>query len=49
MVTTVIQNLRGNDSHSIFNDLDKFDGKISVILNGLEKYVAFFEQELSVY
>ena len=42
-VSAIFQNLRGNDSHLIFNDLDKFDGKISVILNGLEKYVAFFE------
>ena len=34
--------LRGYDSHLIFNELDKFDMKISVIPNGLEKYMAFF-------
>ena len=26
----------------IFNELDKFDVKINVIPNGLEKYMAFF-------
>ena len=26
----------------IFNELDKFDVKISVMQNGLEKYMAFF-------
>ena len=30
------------DSHVIFNELDKFDAKIKVIPNGLEKYIAFF-------
>ena len=30
------------DSHLIFNELDKFDVKIKVIPNGLEKYMAFF-------
>ena len=34
-------NLRGYNSHLIFNELDKFDVKISVIPNGLEKYIAF--------
>ena len=39
----MFHNLRGGyDSHLIFNELDKFDGKISVILNGLEKYIALF-------
>ena len=35
-------NLRSYDSHLIFCELDKFDAKISVIPNGLEKYMAFF-------
>ena len=35
-------NLRDCDSHLIFNEVDKFDVKISVIPNGLEKYMAFF-------
>ena len=34
--------MRGYDSHLIFNELDKFDVKIDVIPNGLEKYMAFF-------
>ena len=34
--------MRGYDSHLIFCDLNKFDVKISVIQNGLEKYMAFF-------
>ena len=33
---------RGYGSHLIFNELNKFDGKISVIPNGLEKYIAVF-------
>ena len=38
----IFHNLRGYDSHLIFNELDKFDVKIKVIPNGLEKYMAFF-------
>ena len=41
-VLVIFHNLRGYDSHLIFNELDKFDGKISVIPNGLEKYMALF-------
>ena len=41
-VPIIFHNLRGYDSHLIFNELDKFDVKISVIPNGLEKYMAFF-------
>ena len=33
--------MRGYDSHLIFNELDKFDLKINVIQNDLEKYMAF--------
>ena len=33
--------MRGYDSHLIFNELDKSDVKISVIPNGLEKYMKF--------
>ena len=40
-VPVIFHNLRGYDSHLIFNELDKFDVKISVIPNGLEKYMAF--------
>ena len=41
-VLVLFHNLKGYDSHLIFNELDKFDVKISVIPNGLEKYMAFF-------
>ena len=41
-VPVIFHNLRGYDSHLSFNELGKFDGKISVIPNGLEKYMAFF-------
>ena len=42
-VPAMFHNLRGGyDSHLIFNELDKFDGKNSVILNGFEKYIALF-------
>ena len=37
----MFHSLRGYDSHLIFNELGKFDVKISVIPNGLEKYIAF--------
>ena len=40
-VPVIFHNLRGCDSHLIFSELDKFDVKISVIPNGLEKYMAF--------
>ena len=38
----MFHNLRGYNSHLIFNELDKFDIKVSVIPNGLENYMAFF-------
>ena len=41
-VPVIFHNLRGSDSHLIFNELDKFDVKISVKPNGLKKYVALF-------
>ena len=33
--------MRGYDSHLIFKELTKFDSRISVIPNGLEKYMLF--------
>ena len=41
-VPVILYNFRGYDSHLVFNELDKFDVKINVIPNGLEKYIAFF-------
>ena len=41
-VLVIFHNLRGYDSHLIFSELNKFDVKINVIPNGLEKYMAFF-------
>ena len=41
-VPVIFCNLRGYDSHLIFNELDKFSVKIKVIPNGLEKCMAFF-------
>ena len=41
-VPVIFHNLRGHDSHLIFYELHKFDVKISVIPNGLEKYMTFF-------
>ena len=38
----IFHNLKGYDSHLIFSELNKFDVKINVIPNGLEKYMAFF-------
>ena len=41
-VSVIFHNLGGYESHLIFRVLDKFDVNISVIPNGLEKYIAFF-------
>ena len=41
-VPVIFHNLSSYDSHLIFNEFDKFDVKISVIPNGLEKNMAFF-------
>ena len=40
-LTVIFHNLKGYDSHLIFKELSKFDCKISVIPNGLEKYMSF--------
>ena len=48
-VPVLFHNLRECGSHLIFNELDKFDVKISVIPNGLEKFIAFFLNKNLVY
>ena len=40
-VPVIFHNLRGYDSHLIFDELKNFDVKIDAIPNGLEKYMAF--------
>ena len=37
----IFHNLKGYDSHLLFKELSKFNVKIDVIPNGLEKYIAF--------
>ena len=37
----MFHDLRGYDSHLIIKEISKFDVKVSVILNGLEKCMAF--------
>ena len=41
-IPVTFHNLRGSDSHLIFNELKKFDVKIDVIPNSLEKYMTIF-------
>ena len=41
-ISVIFHNLKGYNSHIIFSELHRFDVKISVIPNGLEKYVALF-------
>ena len=41
-IPVIFHNLKGYDSHLIFSELNKFNVKINVIPNGLEKYMAFF-------
>ena len=39
-IPVIFHNQRGYDSHLIIKEISKFDVKISVIPNGLEKYMA---------
>ena len=40
-VPVAFHNLRGYDSHLKIKEISKFDVKVSVMPNGLEKYMAF--------
>ena len=40
-IPVIFHNLRGYDIHLITKEVSKFEVKVSVILNGLEKYMAF--------
>ena len=42
-VSVIFHNLRGYGSHLIFDKLNKFDVKIYVTPNRLEKYMVFFK------
>ena len=41
IVPLIFHNLKGYDSHLIINEIGKFDVKVDVIPNGLEKYMTF--------
>ena len=40
-VPVIFHNLKGYDSHLIIKEIGKFDAKVSVMPNRLEKYMAF--------
>ena len=40
-IPVIFHNLKGYDSHLIIKEVNKFDVKVNVIPNGLEKYIAF--------
>ena len=40
-ILVIFHNLRSYNSHFIIKEISKFDVKVSVIPNGLEKYMAF--------
>ena len=48
-VPVIFHNLRGYDSYLIFNELEKYDVKIKLIPNGLEKYIEFFSNKNLVF
>ena len=48
-IPVIFHNLRGYDSHLIFDELKKFDVKIVVIPKRLEKYMAFFVNKNLVF
>ena len=48
-VPVIFHNLRGYGSHLIFDKLKKFDVKIGLIPNRLEKYITYFSDKNLVY
>ena len=48
-VPVIFHNIKGYDSHLIMHEIGKFDVKISVIPNGLKKYMAFTINRNSVF
>ena len=48
-VPVIFHNLKNYDGHLIMQEISKYDEKISVILNGLEKYTAFISNNNLVF
>ena len=48
-IPVIFHNLKGYEGHLIFSELHKFNFKVDVIPNGLEKYIAFFLRRDSVF
>ena len=48
-IPVIFQNLKGYDNYLIFSVLHKFNLKINVIPNGLEKYIKFLLNENLVF
>ena len=48
-ILIIFHNLKNYDSHLIFSMLHKFNLKINVIPNGVEKYMAFFLNKKLVF
>ena len=48
-VPVIFHNLKGYDSHLIMKEISKFDVKVSLIPNGLEKYMAFTVKKSLVF
>ena len=48
-VPVIFHNLRGYKGHLLFRELKKFDVKIDLIPNGLEKYMAFIVNKKVVF
>ena len=48
-VPVIFHNIKGYDGHLIMHEIGKFDVKISVIPNGLKKYMAFTINRNSVF
>ena len=48
-VPVIFHSFRGYDSHLVFCELNKFDVKIDVIPNTLEKYMAFILNKVLVF
>ena len=46
-IPVIFHNLRGYDSHLIMQEIGKFNKVINVILNNMEKYMAFMVDDLT--